>query len=228
MNIVKDTVIIGSGGFAKEILFLIDEINNINKMNFKNPIYNVLGFINNDPNTWGMQINNIPIIGDDNWVLNYMFPLNVVIGIGSPYIKRKIVQRFGNKVNYPNLIHPSVIKSNYIKFGCGIIITAGSVLTTNIEIKDHAMINLACTIGHDVKINSYAVLSPGVNVSGNVSIGEGTYIGTGTTILEENIVGHWSTVGAGAMVNKNVDDNATVVGVPAKQIKIKEAGWQEQ
>lgn len=224
----KDIVIIGSNGFAKEVLFLIEDINKVNSADFQKPVYNVLGFINNEPNTWGTLLNGYPILGDDEWILNHPSRLSVVVGIGRPYIKRKIVQRLADRVDYPTLIHPSVIRSQHINFGKGVIITAGNVLTTNIKIKDHVMINLSCTIGHDTQIESYVVISPGTNVSGNVHVGEGSYIGTGATILEKIRIGNWATIGGAALINKDVNNNVTVVGVPAKEIKVKEDGWQDK
>lgn len=42
-----------------------------------------------------------------------------------------------------------------------------------------------------------------------------------STILPGVHVGSWATVGAGAIVNKNVSSGATVVGSPARKIKSK-------
>lgn len=220
----KDIVIIGTGGFGREVLHLIESINNASIA----PVYNVIGFLNNDSSSWGNSCNGVKIIGDETVLQFFKSPLHIAIGIGDPSVKRKVVQKLGDSVVYPNLIHPSVKISKTNSLGIGNVITEGCVLTCNLTIKNHVMINLACTVGHDTIIDDYVVVSPGVNVSGNVYIGEGSYIGTGAKILEKLTLGAWSTIGGAALINKNVNNNATVVGVPAKEIKIKNDGWQLQ
>lgn len=54
-----------------------------------------------------------------------------------------------------------------------------------------------------------------------VKIGDNCYISTGVTILAPVVIGNNVTIGAGAVVTKDIPDGATVVGIPAKVIKIK-------
>lgn len=59
-------------------------------------------------------------------------------------------------------------------------------------------------------------------IKADVYIGDNCYISTGVTILGPVTIGNNVTIGAGAVVNKNVPDNCVVGGVPAKIIKHKE------
>ena len=54
-----------------------------------------------------------------------------------------------------------------------------------------------------------------------ISIGEDCYISTGVTILGPITIGNNVTIAAGAVVTKDIPDNCTVVGIPAKIIKYK-------
>ncbi len=56
----------------------------------------------------------------------------------------------------------------------------------------------------------------------DIFIGDNCYISTGVTILGPVKIGNNVTIGAGAVVTKDIPDNAVVTGVPAKIIKIKE------
>jgi acetyltransferase-like isoleucine patch superfamily enzyme len=112
-----------------------------------------------------------------------------------------------------------------VVLGVGVVLAAGSVLTTNIHVGDHAHVNLCCTIGHDCRIARFATLSPGVNVSGNVVIEEGCMVGTGASIIEGRRLGSWAVVGAGSAVIADIPPNTTAVGVPARVIKSRPAGW---
>ena len=58
---------------------------------------------------------------------------------------------------------------------------------------------------------------PGID--GNIVIGDNCYVGTGVTILGPVEIGNNVTIGAGAVVTKNVPDNAVVGGIPARSLK---------
>jgi sugar O-acyltransferase (sialic acid O-acetyltransferase NeuD family) len=142
--------------------------------------------------------------------------------------KKRLVDKLaplGSRVKFPNLIHPNVIMGSHINLGVGNIITAGNILTCNIEIASHVMVNLACTVGHDSICENFVVVSPKSAISGNTPLKEGCYLGTGCTVIEKKTIGSWSVVGGAALVNKDVPDNATVVGVPGVVIKTRERGW---
>ncbi|HEY9261479.1 hexapeptide transferase, partial [Chitinophaga sp.] len=143
--------------------------------------------------------------------------LALAIGVGDPKLIKKISDRLRSRFLFPNLIHPSVIGNfSDIKIGDGNIITANCVFTTSIKIGSFNLFNLATTVGHDVLIGNCNVINPAVNISGGVSIGSNNLIGVNATILQYKVIGSNSIVGACSLVTKNVDDNVTVMGVPAK------------
>lgn len=61
---------------------------------------------------------------------------------------------------------------------------------------------------------------PSVNISGEVTIGQGVYVGTGAKIINQLEIGDYTIVGAGAVVAKSLPAKCTVVGVPARVIKL--------
>jgi len=211
---MKDIVIIGAGGFGREVKWLIERINQNTK------IWNLIGFIDDglDINT---NINGTPVIGNVDYLIDYHENIAVVCAIGSSNTRKKVIEQLkANKnIEFPNLIDPSVIMSNTVNLGNGIIICVGNILTVNIELGDFVIINLDCTIGHDAKLKSYVTLYPSVNVSGNVSIGELTEVGTGTQIIQGKNILNGTIIGAGAVVTKDIPSKCTAVGSPAKPIK---------
>lgn len=84
-------------------------------------------------------------------------------------------------------------------------------------------------VGPNVKIGRNCTMLPGV-VFGNktevpddktVIVGDDCYFGLGVKILGTVKIGNNVTVGANAVVTKDIPDNAIVGGVPAKIIKMK-------
>ena len=127
---MKDIVIIGAGGFGREVAWLIEDINKENKE------WNFLGFVDDNEEIQGKEINGYKVVGNIEWLKNQ--ELYVVNAIGDPIIKKKVMERLqGSKNKYPVLIHPSVIYSDKVTFGEGSIICAGNIITVNIEIGKH-------------------------------------------------------------------------------------------
>ena len=208
----KDIVIIGAGGFGREIAWLIEDINKV-----KNE-WNIVGFVDDDESVQGKDINGYKVIGNINWLKEQ--ELFVVNAIGNPVIKKKVMDKLdGSKNQYPVLIHPSVIYSERVTFGEGSIICAGNTLTVDIQIGKHVIINLDSTIGHDSVIGDYSTILPSVNISGCVNIEKCVSIGTGSAIIQGVKIGNNTIIGAGSVVTKDLPENCTAVGVPAKPIK---------
>ena len=211
---MKDIVIIGAGGFGREVKTLIDAIN-LNK-----PLYRFKGYYD-DGFEKGVMINGFEVLGGVSELNEMALPVCVVIAIGAPKTKRNVVERLTNEnLTFPSLIHPSVIKSeDFISIGKGCLICAGNILTCNIDIEDFVILNLMCTVGHDTIIKKYSSFMPSVNISGEVIIQEGVYVGTGARIINQLEVGENTIIGAGAVVSKSLPSNCTAVGIPAKVIK---------
>lgn len=209
----------GAGGFGREVMMLIEHINAVH-----NDMFEIAGFFD-DSISRGVVINDYPVLGGINELNAWNEPLCIALAFGEPVVKKNIRAKIVNKlISYPTLIHPSVIKGkeNLVKIGDGCIICAGSILTVNIVIQDFVILNLGCTVGHDVTIGSYSSFMPSVNISGEVVIGEGVYGGTGTKIVNQLQVGEWTKIGAGAVVAKSLPAHCTAVGVPARPIKFHE------
>lgn len=212
---MKDIVIIGAGGFGREVAWLIEDINKVNNE------WNIVGFVDDNKSIQGTEINGYKVVGDIDWLEKQ--EVFVVNAIGDPVIKKKVMDKLdGSKNKYPVLIHPSVICSYRVSFGEGSIICAGNIITVNVEIGKHVIINLDCTIGHDANIGDYSTVLPSVNVSGFVKTEECVSVGTGSAVIQGVNIGRNTVVGAGAVVVKDLPANCTAVGSPAKPIKFHE------
>ena len=214
---MKNIVIIGAGGFGREVKIIIDDINKVNSE------YNFLGFYDDNINK-DIMVNGFPILGTINDLNNLKEETFVAFGIGEPKTKMNLVNLLNNKnLQFPTLIHPSSIISNdEVYIGKGTIICAGTIITCNIQIQDFVTINLMCTVGHDTLIKEYCSFMPSVNISGEVEVQECVYVGTGAKIINRLQIGKNTIVGAGAVVSKSLPENCTAVGIPAKPIKFHE------
>ena len=131
-----------------------------------------------------------------------------------------IVQKLPNETKYFTWIHPTaMLMSNDIEIGEGSFIGAYSILTTNIKIGNHAILNRGVQIGHDCRIGNYFSAMPGTIISGNETIGDRVYFGTMSCIKQKLTVCDDVIIGMNAGVTKNITEPGTYVGTQAIKIK---------
>lgn len=220
---MKNLVIFGSGGFGREVHQLVKDINfSWNEY----PKWNLVGFLDGNTEKHGSTIHELPVLGGVEWLADNP-DTSVVVAIGSPAAKRRVVEQIRSLATAPfaTLVHPKAWLGDNVTLGEGCILCAGNMITTDIRIGKHVIVNLSCTVGHDAVIEDYVTVFPGVNVSGAVHVQAGADLGTGAKIIPGVTVGQWSIVGAGAVVVRNIPANVTAVGAPAKTIKERPDGW---
>lgn len=212
---LKDIVLFGAGGLGREVLF------QINEMNKKNPEFNVLGFVDDSSELQGKYVSGLPVLGDSEWLLNYGSELCVALCFGNASLRKKIYEKIkiNENLSFPNILADDLRCSESVEFGIGCIVCFSNVITVDVKIGNFTLINNSCTIGHDAETEDFVTLYPAVNVSGNVKIKTLSEIGVGSQIIQGITVGEDVTVGAGAVVVRDLPPHCTAVGVPAKPIK---------
>ncbi len=211
---MKKIVIVGAGGFGREVEMLIDQINEMSQQ------WEFLGFIDDEKAT-GTRIGGAKVLGSISKIAQ-MPDVWVVLAIGNPKAKERILSKLDPNQQYATLIHPNVLIGKRVEIGAGTIICAGNIITTDIKIGRHVILNLGCTVGHDTEIGDLCSFMPAINISGEVVIEGGVYVGTGAKIINQLSIGTQTIVGAGAVVSKTLPANCTAVGIPAKAIKFHE------
>ena len=198
------TVIIGAGGFGREVFHLLDK-----------DLYDCIGFIDYEKKEKRPR----PIIGLEadmvKLVKKYKFP-NCVLAIGDIKIRKKIQNKIDEfPIKYPKIIDSSV-RCFSKDIGDGVIIYPGVIIMNDCKIGKFTLLNAGVTLGHNVIIGDFCNINPGAHLAGKIKIGEGTFIGIGASIKEEITIGKNAIIGAGSLVIEDVPDNTTVYGIPAK------------
>jgi len=181
-----------------------------------------------DLNPQGNTYFGFSIVGEDQISQLVKEGYHFAIGVGDNKSRRRIFEKYSH-LSFPNIIHPTASlgfkQGEVLNDKGGNVITAGVRFTNNIKMGNFGIFNLNCTIGHDCIIEDFVNVAPGANISGNVCLKKGSYIGTNAAVLQGRsieskiIIGQFATVGAGAVVTKNVKDHTVVAGIPGKPLR---------
>lgn len=206
----KKLLIYGAGGLGREIAAMLREM----------PEWEIEGFVD-DSLKVGASVGGFPVVGNRSFLHSVPGGTCVIVALGDPGLKAVVVNSLKElKIEFPVLIHPSatLLDRDSIRIGRGSVICAGAVLTTDILLGEHVLVNLNATIGHDNTIGDFSSVMPGVNIAGQVRVGERVLIGSGCSVRNRVRIGRNATLGMGSVVISDVEEDSVVAGVPARPI----------
>jgi len=155
------------------------------------------------------------IVADDVYFVNLITGSTRVRYETSLYMAKK-------GCRFTNFIHPNV-DLTMTALGVGNYLQESVIIQAAVRIGNNSSIHIGTMVGHETTIGDSVFIAHACSISGSVQVGDGVTMGTNATILPRLTIGKWATIGAGAVVIRDVPDYATVVGNPAKVIKIADA-----
>ncbi len=213
---VEQLVIVGAGGFGREVLDVVEAIN----LAAAQVRYEVVGVVDDAPSDRNLSLldkRGVPYLGDSDELTSRLDAVAFSIGIGSPSARRAVAMKLEAGGARPiTLVHPSASLGFDVQVGDGSVICAGARVTTNVVIGRYVHLNLNATVGHDSSLGDFVSINPLASVSGDCVLGDEVLVGVAGVILNGLTVGRGATVGGSACVVKDVAGGATVKGVPAR------------
>lgn len=117
-----------------------------------------------------------------------------------------------------SLIHKTAIISRTADIGRNIQLLAGSIVGSFASIGDYSIINSGANVDHDCTIGRNCHIAPRAALAGEVTVEDNVFVGINATILPRLRIGSGATVGAGAVVTKDVPNGVVVTGNPARPL----------
>ena len=209
-----EVYIVGISGLGREVANYVLDVDG----------FRILGFVDQDvdilPTIVKIRNEEYPVYKESvflSMARSQLVPPAVVLGLGFPGVRKKVVEKYREYCSFPNIVHPSAFVADSVeKIGEGNIIAPNCIFTTAIQLGNFNFFNLAVTVGHDVVIKDYNVFNPGVAVSGAVRIDDCNLFGVHSCIRQGITIGSGNILGMGGVLLKNMGNNETWVGVPAK------------
>ncbi len=210
---VKNIILIGAGESSGEAEWLIEACNKKEKQ------YYFLGFVD-DTNTGNK------ILGTTDWLIQEKErlekehgPIYLACTIGNTAIRKMLCTKLEKKYPFATLIHPDALVHASARIGDGVIILSGCTVSIHTTVEKHVYLNFDVLLAHDCVVGAYSNLSPKTSLMGGVIVGEGNHFGASVVAIPHTKVGDNNIFGAGCVITKDFESQATIVGVPAKVIK---------
>ena len=147
---------------------------------------------------------------------------HAIVGVGSiadSSPRRRLYEHaIGLGLKMLTAIHPSAVISSSATIGAGTAIMAGVIVNASSRIGANVILNTAAIIEHDVVVGDHCHVAPGAIIGGGVTIGDGSHVGIGAVVRQGQRIGANAVIGAGAVVVSDVEDGATVTGIPARPL----------
>ena len=210
----KQVIILGACGLGKVALEIFQRNNII-----------VYGFLDDDQKLWGEEISHVPVLGSTTET-KYLGLIGkdcgAFVAIAHQSRRQRLVATLHEKqeVILTNAIHPTAILATSAAFGYGNLIDAGVSLSASTTLGSHCILHTRATIEHDTVIKDFVQVGAGSVVGAGAMLHERVFVGAGATIVAGVEIGAGASIGAGAVVLANIKSGETVLGNPAKPIKV--------
>lgn len=157
-----------------------------------------------------------PVVGTTQHI--FASNCHAFVAIGNPTVRSRLVKKlmqYGKDI--PVLVHPCAVVAEGVQIGAGTVIVAGAVVNPGVQIGTGCIINTCSSVDHDCIVGDYVHVSVGAHVAGTVLIGHHTWVGAGATVSNNLNICANCMIGAGAVVCKDIVEEGTYIGVPARK-----------
>lgn len=211
---MKDLIIVGAGGFGRELLQWCKDFQKIKRE------WNILGFIDDNLASLDGYECDYKVIGTiEEWSpkANQVFAL----AIANPKVKEKIASMLESRgAEFISVIHPDARIGDFNKLGKGVVLYPNARITVNVTVGNFVTILDNTSIGHDALIGDFATISAGCGINGHVRVGKGAFFGCNASTIPGIRIGDDCHVGIGSIVVNNIKSGMHVFGNPAKRIAL--------
>ena len=184
----------------------------------------VLAFIDADATKQGSRVLDIPVVAAINEVSTAQRPA-IAMGIGDNAARRREFERWrADGYDIVRVLHPSAAVSPRARIGAGAVVLANVVVNVAAEIGENVILNSSCSVDHHCVIGAHTHIAPSATLAGDVRVGADTLIGAGAVVIQGISIGSRTVLGAGAVAVRDIGDDVTCVGVPARVLEARQRG----
>jgi sugar O-acyltransferase (sialic acid O-acetyltransferase NeuD family) len=205
----RQLVIVGAGGFGREVRTLFREEISQAGLSFK-------GYLGRDHGA-GQDPSIEPfLLGDPE---SYQPDKDdcFVLAVGDMRHRRRIVETIERKGGaFITLIHRQAFIAPTAKLEEGVLIYPFAAVSHEATLKKGVKLNFYASAGHNACLGKYALLAPYATVNGFSELDDEVYMSTHATVGPQVKIGARSKLSANTAVTRDVPEGSFVFGVPGR------------
>ena len=213
-------VIVGAGGFGREVLDVVEAINLQGSPHSSSQSFDFLGFLDDGPvDAELLERRGAKHLGSVALAKEFHGDVAFALAIGWPEARRALEQALRQfELTYVVLVHPTAWVGSRCSLASGAVVRANASLMTEVTLGRHTHVHANAAVGHDARLGDLVTILPGATVGGGVQIGSEVLLGANTAVNQGVNIGAATKVGSGAAVIGDLDARVVAVGVPARSI----------
>ena len=146
--------------------------------------------------------------------------MDTFVAVGDNMRRLLLARRIlATKAPLATIIHPAATVGARVEIGAGTVLMAGAIVNIGSRLGIACIVNTRAGVDHECLLGDAVHVCPGVSLAGRVNIGDLAWIGIGSSVIQGRRIGTRSTVGAGSVVIRDIEDEVTVVGNPARVLR---------
>lgn len=210
---MKDLVIVGAGGFGRELLEFMRPC-------FPESEFRVKGFLDQNPNALAGTGVELPILGDPK-AYNPEPNDRFLVALGAPLVKRGCVESLLERgATFSSMVHPTAVIASSAELGRGVVIYPYAIVSNVARVGDFVSLNLYASVGHDSTVGDFSSLAPYATLNGGAHVGDEVFMGTHSSLAVTKRIGAKCKISSGAAVMHDVVAESMAFGVPARQVRL--------
>ena len=199
---LTDLILLSSGVHGREMVEIIRRAGK----------YRLAGIIRGEATHEQASPDGVPVLGGPEALAGY--PGAALIH-DNEWAGAVIAERLISLADPSAFVHPSAV----VKRGC--VIYPNCFIGAEAALGESCFLLAGAVINHDCVIGDRVIMAAGAHLAGSVKVGDGAYIGQCATVRQYIAVGKGALIGTGAVVVKDVPENAVMAGNPARLIRMK-------
>ena len=149
----------------------------------------------------------------------------VIVAVGDNAARKQLFESVGRAGRVRvSVVDPTAVVGSEVVIGEGAYIGPLAIVGPGCVLGANVIVNGGGCLGHHSQLGDHVHIGPGVVTARGARVGDGAMVGAGSVIKPDCVIGRGAVVGAGSLVARDLGDDVTAAGSPARALRRRGSG----